>query len=88
MIGGRTPQGLDVARFLVRVDMPYDVVWQSNDFVTGTLGHLREAFSLSLVLERVGRKVYPYKLSVGGPFTGCEGMIINLSDERQPSQGC
>jgi len=87
MMGGRTP-GLDVARLLVRVDMPYNVVWQSNDFVAGALSHLREAFSLSLVLESVCREVYPYKLSAGGSFTGCEGMIINLSDERQPSQGC
>jgi len=72
MIGGRTPLGLGVARLLLRVDMPYDVVRQSNDFVAGALGHLRKAFRLSLVLESVGREVYSYKLSVGGSFTGCD----------------
>jgi len=80
--------GLGIARFLFRVDVPYNVVWQPNDFVTGALGHLGEALSLSLVLEGISGKVDSYQSSAGGPFTGREGVTINLNDERQPSQGC
>lgn len=48
---------LCVARFLVRVDMPDDVVRETNDFVSGSLGHLCETLRLGLVLEGVGGEV-------------------------------
>lgn len=37
--------------------MPDDVVREAVYFVTGSLGHLREAFGLGLVLERIAGEI-------------------------------
>lgn len=37
--------------------MPYDVVRETNDLITGTLGHLGKAFGLSLVFKSIRWKV-------------------------------
>lgn len=42
-----------VARLLVRVNVPDHVVGQTNDLVASTLGHLGEALGFGLVLEGV-----------------------------------
>lgn len=46
-----------LARFLVRVDVPDDVVGEADDFVFCALGHLGEALCLGLVLECVAGEV-------------------------------
>jgi hypothetical protein len=46
-----------IAGFLVRVDVPDDVIWKSKDTVAGALGHFGKAFSLGLVFESVTREV-------------------------------
>jgi len=48
---------LEVTGLLVRVDMPHDVVRQSDDLVACTLRHLCEAFGFGLVLKGVAREV-------------------------------
>jgi hypothetical protein len=53
---------LCVAGLLVGVNMPDDVVRETNDFVSGALGHLCETFCLGLVLEGVAREVDAYQI--------------------------
>jgi hypothetical protein len=48
---------LEVTGLLIRVDMPHDVVRQTDDLVASTLRHLCEAFGFGLVLKRVAREV-------------------------------
>ena len=48
---------LCVARFLLGVNVPDDVVGQAKDAVAGPLGHLRKAFGVGLVLEGVSGEV-------------------------------
>lgn len=47
-----------VARFLVGVDVPDDVVRKTVHAIAGTLCHFRKAFCLGLVLEGVAGEVY------------------------------
>lgn len=37
--------------------MPYDVVWETNNLIAGTLSHLGKALGLGLVLEGIRWKV-------------------------------
>ena len=46
-----------IARLLLGVDVPDDVVRQSHDLVPGSLGHLGEALRLGLVLEGIAGEV-------------------------------
>lgn len=55
---------LSVARLLVGVSVPDDVIRQAVHFFAGTLGHLCEAFGFGLVLE-----------SVGGEVDACDGRV-------------
>lgn len=48
---------LCISWLFFRVDVPDDVVGQTDDFVARSLGHLRKAFCLGLVFERVAREV-------------------------------
>ncbi len=48
---------LQIARLLLRVDMPDNVVGQTLDLVTSAQGHLAKAFGLGLILEGVAGKV-------------------------------
>lgn len=48
-----------VALLLLRVDMPDDVVRQTDNLLLGALGHLRETFRLGLVLKSIGGEVDP-----------------------------
>lgn len=52
-ISAKKALGLCVARLLVRVDMPDNVVGQSDDLVSCPLRHLRESFCFGLVLESI-----------------------------------
>lgn len=45
--------------------MPYNVVWQANDLVTCSLGHLTETFCLGLVLESVAWEVDTGSVNIG-----------------------
>lgn len=49
-----------VAGLLVRVNVPDNIVGQTNDLVAGTLGHLGEALGFGLVLESVCGEVDTY----------------------------
>jgi hypothetical protein len=49
-----------VARLLVRVNVPDHVVGQTHDLVAGTLGHLGEALGFGLVLEGVCGEIDTY----------------------------
>lgn len=49
--------GSCVSGLLLSVNVPYDVVGQTDDTVTGALGHLGKALCLGLVLEGVTREV-------------------------------
>lgn len=46
-----------VSRLLLSIDMPDDVIRQTDNSVTGTLGHLSKSFRLGLVLEGVAWEV-------------------------------
>jgi len=50
-------KGSCVSRLLLSVDVPNNVVGQTNNTVAGTLGHFGEAFCFRLVLEGVAREV-------------------------------
>lgn len=54
-----------VARLLIRVDVPHDVVGQTDDLVAGTLRHLGESFGLGLVLKRVRGEIDTGPVNVG-----------------------
>lgn len=56
---------LRIARLLVSVDMPDDVIRQTVDAVPGPLCHLGEALRLGLVLECVGGEVDAGAVDVG-----------------------
>lgn len=53
----QTASSLGIAWLLSSINMPNDVIRQTYDFVTRSLGHLREAFGLGLVLERICREI-------------------------------
>lgn len=53
----RTESTSGVARLLIRVNVPDDIVGQSEHAVARALRHLGEAFCLGLVLECVGGEV-------------------------------
>lgn len=48
---------LKVSGLLVRINVPHNVVRETNDLLSSTLGHLCESLSLGLVLESVRREV-------------------------------
>jgi len=48
---------LGVSGLLFGIDMPYNVVRQSNDLVTRSFGHFGKALSFGLVFESVTREV-------------------------------
>lgn len=48
---------LRIARLLLRVNMPYNIVWKTIDAVSGALGHFRKALGFGLVLEGVAGEV-------------------------------
>lgn len=48
---------LGISRFLVRVNVPYDIVWQSIDTVARSQCHFGKAFGFGLVLKGVAGKV-------------------------------
>lgn len=76
--------------------MPYDVVWQSDNFVAGSLGHLGKALRFSLVLKGVAGEVDAWRqmsaeLRMNGPGNVKEWIRgvrarygSNLIDARQP----
>lgn len=47
----------EVARLLIRVNVPDDIVRKTVHLVSSTLGHAGESLGFSLVLESVGREV-------------------------------
>ena len=49
-----------VAALLVCVNVPHDVIRQTEDAISGSFGHLCEAFSFGLVLKRVAGKIDTY----------------------------
>ena len=49
-----TPQ---ITSFLLGVNMPDNVVGQSNHLVSGPFGHLSETFCLCLIFKRIAWKV-------------------------------
>jgi hypothetical protein len=53
-----------IARFLVGVSVPYDVIRQAVDFFARAPGHFGETFCLGLVLE-----------SVRGEVNACDGYV-------------
>jgi hypothetical protein len=59
---------LCVSGLLFGVDMPYDIVRQTNDFVTSSLGHFGKAFRLGLVFESVAREIDAFR-SILDPVT-------------------
>ena len=42
-----------IPSFLFRINVPDDVVWQTNYLVTGSFRHLGEPFRFGLIFERV-----------------------------------
>lgn len=52
----------EVARLLIGVDVPHDVVRQAVDSVSCALGHLGESLGLCLVLKGVGGEVDAYRV--------------------------
>jgi hypothetical protein len=50
-----------VALLLRRVNMPNDVVRETNNLVSGALGHLGESFSLGLIFKGVTGEVDAYR---------------------------
>lgn len=52
--------GLCVSWLFFCVNMPDDVVGQTDNFVSRSLGHLRKTFCFGLVLERVAWEVDTY----------------------------
>lgn len=54
-----------VARLLVSVDVPDDVVGQSDDLVAGTLSHLGESFCFGLVLKGIRGEVDAGSVDIG-----------------------
>lgn len=57
---------LCVATLLLGVDVPDNVVGETNDLVTGALGHLGETLGLGLVLESVAGEVDAYGCLLAG----------------------
>lgn len=49
-----------ISRFLIRVGMPHNIIWQPKHLISSSFGHLGKAFRLRLVFECVTRKVDPY----------------------------
>lgn len=54
-----------VTRLLVSVDVPYDIIGQSDDLIASTLSHLGESFRLSLVLKGVCGEINARSVDVG-----------------------
>ena len=59
---------LDVRRFasaipglLIGIDVPDDVIRETDDLIPGSLGHLGKALCLGLVLERVAGEVDTFR---------------------------
>ena len=48
---------VDISPLLYRWTYPNDIVWKPNDLISGPFGHFCKAFCLSLVFERIARKV-------------------------------
>jgi hypothetical protein len=48
---------LRITGLLVGIDMPNNVIWQTNYFISRPLSHLRESFRLSLILKCVAWEV-------------------------------
>lgn len=53
----RLISSLRVPWLLLGVNVPDDVVWQADDLITGSLGHLCKTLGLCLVLECVAWEV-------------------------------
>jgi len=49
-----------IARFLVRVNMPDHIVRQPDDLIARPFSHLRESFRFRLVFECIAREVDPW----------------------------
>ena len=50
-----------VARLLFCIDMPDDIVGETNHFVACSFGHFGESFGLGLILERITWEVDAYR---------------------------
>jgi len=46
-----------IPRFLIRINMPNDVIREADDLVSGSPGHLGETFRLGLVFEGVAGEI-------------------------------
>lgn len=78
VIGFACPLLFIFGKLLVRVLVPDNVVGEANDGVTGALGHLGEAFRLSLVLKGVGREVDARSVDIGLDYDADTANAIKL----------
>lgn len=70
-----------IARLLVRVDVPDDVVGETDDLVSGAFGHFGEPFRLGLVFEGVAWEIDAlYHMSVNERKTDCKKKVVSLPD--------
>jgi hypothetical protein len=56
---------LRIARFLVSINVPDDIIGQAINTITSALGHLGKAFSLGLILKGVAREVDAGTVDIG-----------------------